>query len=88
MAAAPSFKPEEFPAVTLPPFFEAGLSFANLSKVVSGFTNLSCEKILVLLFVEFLRLQFLELIFLNFEQKQLFVEKVMRIHLEILWEIL
>ena len=46
MAAAPSFKPEEFPAVTLPPsFLKAGLSFANLSKVVSGFTNSSSEKI-------------------------------------------
>ena len=41
-AAAPSFKPEEFPAVTLPPLERnAGLSFARISSVESGRRNSS-----------------------------------------------
>ena len=47
VAAAPSFKPEEFPAVTLPPsFLKAGRNLANTSLVVFGFTNSSFEKMI------------------------------------------
>ena len=41
MAAAPSLSPEEFPAVTVPFFLKAGLSFANPSIEVWGFKNSS-----------------------------------------------
>ena len=41
VAAAPSLRPEELPAVTLPSFLKAGLSLAKISFVVVGFTNSS-----------------------------------------------
>jgi hypothetical protein len=41
-AAAPSFNPDELPAVTVPfSFLNAGLSFDSPSIVVEGFTNSS-----------------------------------------------
>ena len=40
-AAAPSFRPQELPAVTVPSGFTMGRSFASTSKVVVGFTNSS-----------------------------------------------
>ena len=43
VAAAPSFNPDAFPAVTLPSFLNAGRSFDNPSKVELGFTNSSFE---------------------------------------------
>ena len=46
-AAAPSFKPDEFPAVTEPPsFLKAGLSEFNFSIVVVGLINSSSLKIM------------------------------------------
>ena len=42
---APSFKPQAFPAVTVPSGFTIGLSFARISMVVVGFTNSSVSKI-------------------------------------------
>jgi len=42
VAAAPSFKPEEFPAVTLPFLRNAALSFPNPSIDVLGLINSSC----------------------------------------------
>ena len=43
-AAAPSFNPEEFPAVTVPVFVKAGRRPANVSIVVVGLGNSSCSK--------------------------------------------
>jgi len=40
-AAAPSFNPDELPAVTVPSFLNDGFNLANPSKVVVGFTNSS-----------------------------------------------
>ena len=40
-AAAPSFKPEALPAVTVPSFLNAGRSFDKTSVVVLGFINSS-----------------------------------------------
>ena len=45
MAAAPSFKPDEFPAVTDPPsFLKAALNVPNFSKVVDGLINSSLAR--------------------------------------------
>ena len=46
MAAAPSLRPDELPAVTVPSFLNAGLSFANPSMEVWGFKNSSSLKII------------------------------------------
>jgi len=46
VAAAPSFNPEEFPAVTLPSFLKAALSLANPSAELCGFTNSSLAKMI------------------------------------------
>ena len=43
-AAAPSFNPDELPAVTLPSFLNAGFNLAKLSIVVFGLLNSSFEK--------------------------------------------
>ena len=40
-AHAPSFTPEEFPAVTVPSFLNAGFSFDKISIEVFGFINSS-----------------------------------------------
>ena len=47
MAPAPSFNPDAFPAVTVPPsFLNAGLSLPNISRVVVGFINSSFSKMI------------------------------------------
>ena len=47
VAAAPSFNPDEFPAVTLPPSaLKAPLNLPNTSKDVFGFTNSSFENLI------------------------------------------
>ena len=45
-AAAPSFNPDAFPAVTEPSFLNAGLKLDNDSNVVSGLANSSFSKII------------------------------------------
>ena len=44
IAAAPSFKPEAFPAVTLPSCLKAVLSFPKTAKELFAFINSSLEK--------------------------------------------
>ena len=46
MAAEPSLSPDELPAVTVPSFLKAGLSFANPSMEVWGFKNSSSLKMI------------------------------------------
>ena len=46
MAAAPSFNPEAFPAVTVPSFLKAVRSFPNTSRELFAFINSSFEKMI------------------------------------------
>ena len=43
-AAAPSFNPDAFPAVTVPSFLKAGFKLLNVSIVVEALANSSVEK--------------------------------------------
>lgn len=60
IAAAPSFKPEALPAVTVPSLRKEGFNFCNPSKVVLAFANSSVLKTKASpFFVEFQQVQFL-----------------------------